>query len=36
MKNYRQYRDSAMFVFIGMVGIIITILIIVMNAYIPW
>ena len=31
MKNDRQYRDSAMFVFVGMVGIIITLLIMVIN-----
>ena len=31
MKNYRQYRDSAMFVFVGMVGIIIILLIMVIN-----
>ena len=27
MKNDRQYRDSEMFVFIGMVGIVATLLI---------
>ena len=34
MKNYRQYRDSEMFVFIGMVGIVVTLLIMVINSHI--